>query len=296
MGSSVGQEPKLLEEITSWTKEFAKTPVLVKLTPNTGDITEPGFAAVSGGRRRHLAHQHDQEPHRRRPRPDGPLPSRRQELDQRRLLRPRGEAHRAPHGRGPRARPVDRHPDLGHRRHLDWRDAAEFIALGSTSVQVCTAVMHHGYRIVEDMIEGLSEYLDAHGMKSVNELAGRAVPVRRVGRPRLSYKLIAKIDREDVHRLPALRHRVLGRRAPVHLHGRYGPAAAPARSHARAPRWRRSRRSSAPSRAIASHGSTSRSAWVQPLRARLPRSRVHHDGGGPERADRDVERPGARRA
>jgi dihydropyrimidine dehydrogenase (NAD+) subunit PreA len=49
MGSSVGQEPKLLKEITSWTKEFAKTPVLVKLTPNTGDITEPGFAAVDGG-------------------------------------------------------------------------------------------------------------------------------------------------------------------------------------------------------------------------------------------------------
>src|SRR5690606_27820576 len=48
-----------------------------------------------------------------------------------------------------------------------WRDAAEFIALGSTSVQVCTAVMHYGYRIVRDMIEGLSEYLDAHGMKSV---------------------------------------------------------------------------------------------------------------------------------
>src|SRR5271154_2687339 len=49
MGSSVGQEPKLLQEITAWTKEFAKTPVLVKLTPNTGDITEPGLAAVRGG-------------------------------------------------------------------------------------------------------------------------------------------------------------------------------------------------------------------------------------------------------
>src|SRR6478736_2292750 len=49
MGSSVGQEPKLLQEITSWAKEFAKTPVLVKLTPNTGDILEPGYAAVAGG-------------------------------------------------------------------------------------------------------------------------------------------------------------------------------------------------------------------------------------------------------
>src|SRR5512132_1378354 len=49
MGSSVGQEPKLLEEITRWTKEFARTPVLVKLTPNIGDITEPGAAAARGG-------------------------------------------------------------------------------------------------------------------------------------------------------------------------------------------------------------------------------------------------------
>src|SRR5580693_4581983 len=49
MGSSVGQEPKLIQEITGWTKEFAKTPVLVKLTPNVGDITDPGGAAARGG-------------------------------------------------------------------------------------------------------------------------------------------------------------------------------------------------------------------------------------------------------
>ena len=72
MGSAVGQEPKLLEEITRWAKEFAKTPVLVKLTPNIGDIIEPGEAARARRRARHLAHQHDQEHHRRRPRPHGP--------------------------------------------------------------------------------------------------------------------------------------------------------------------------------------------------------------------------------
>ena len=44
-----------------------------------------------------------------------------------------------------------------------WRDAAEFIALGSTSLQVCTAVMHYGFRIVEDLIDGLSNYLDVKG-------------------------------------------------------------------------------------------------------------------------------------
>ena len=54
----------------------------------------------------------------------------------------------------------------------NWRDAAEFIALGSTSVQVCTAIMHHGFRIVEDMIDGLSDYLDSKGLANVNALVG----------------------------------------------------------------------------------------------------------------------------
>jgi dihydropyrimidine dehydrogenase (NAD+) subunit PreA len=77
----------------------------------------------------------------------------------------------------------------------NWRDAAEFIALGATSVQVCTAVMHYGYRIIEDMLEGLSEYLDSNGMKSVRELQGRAVPAYKDwGELDLGYKLVAKID------------------------------------------------------------------------------------------------------
>ncbi len=44
-----------------------------------------------------------------------------------------------------------------------WREAAEFILLGCGNVQVCTAVMHYGYRIVEDMIDGLSNWMDEKG-------------------------------------------------------------------------------------------------------------------------------------
>ena len=194
MGSSVGQEPKLLQEITSWAKEFSKTPVLVKLTPNTGDIVEAGMAAVAG-------------------KADGialintiksivgvdldrftPLPR---------------VANASTNGGycGPAVKPIALHmvaalarepgmvPISGIGGIATWRDAAEFIALGATSVQVCTAVMHYGYRIVRDMIDGLSEYLDAHGMKSVNELRGRAVGAyQEWGDLDLSYKLVAKID------------------------------------------------------------------------------------------------------
>jgi len=196
MGSSVGQEPKLLQEITSWTKEFAKTPVLVKLTPNTGDITEPGLAAVRGGA-------------------DGiSLINTIKSLigvDLDRLVPLPRVGKTSTNGGycGPAVKPIALHmvaalaadkniqktPISGIGGISNWRDAAEFIALGSTSVQVCTAVMHYGFRIVEDMIEGLSEYLDAQGMKSVNELRGRAVPsFVDWGDLDLNYKLIAKID------------------------------------------------------------------------------------------------------
>jgi dihydropyrimidine dehydrogenase (NAD+) subunit PreA len=78
-----------------------------------------------------------------------------------------------------------------------WRDAAEFIALGATSVQVCTSVMHYGYRIVEDMIEGLSNFLDEKGMTSVRELRGKAIPAfTEWGDLDLNYKVVARVDPE----------------------------------------------------------------------------------------------------
>ena len=195
MGSSVGQEPKLITEITRWVKEFAKTPVLVKLTPNTGDIVEAGIAARAGGG-------------------DGislintikSLVS----VDLDRLVPLPRVGRGSTNGGycGPAVKPIALHmvaalareaevgiPISGIGGISNWRDAAEFIALGSTSVQVCTAVMHYGFRIVEDMIEGLSEYLDSKGMKSVAELRGAAVSAYKDwGELDLHYKVIAKID------------------------------------------------------------------------------------------------------
>jgi dihydropyrimidine dehydrogenase (NAD+) subunit PreA len=77
----------------------------------------------------------------------------------------------------------------------NWRDAAEFIALGSTSVQVCTAIMHYGFRIVEDMIEGLNDYLDSKGFKSVMDLVGKAVPtLQKWETLDLNYQRVARIN------------------------------------------------------------------------------------------------------
>ncbi len=196
MGSAVGQEPKVLEEITRWAVEDAKTPVIIKLTPNTGDINEPAEAAARGG-----AHALS-------------LINTIKSLigvDLDRLVpNPRvGDASTNGGYCGPAVKPIAlfmlsqvaknphtaKLPLSGIGGISNWRDAAEFIALGATSVQVCTAVMHYGYRIVEDMIEGLSDYLDSKGMKSVAELRGLALPsYREWGELDLDYSLKARID------------------------------------------------------------------------------------------------------
>lgn len=195
MGSAVGQEPKVLSEITSWAKEFARTPVLVKLTPNVGDILEPGTAAVKGGA-------------------DGlSLINTIKSLtgvDLDRMVPFPVVGGRSTNGGycGPAVKPIALHmvaalardpsitiPISGIGGIASWRDAAEFLALGATSVQVCTAVMHRGYRIVEDMIEGLSDFLDERGMSSVAELRGRAVPAfTEWGDLDLNYQVKARID------------------------------------------------------------------------------------------------------
>ncbi len=195
MGSAVGQEPKIIEVITSWAKEFATKPVLIKLTPSVNDITETGLAAQRGGA-------------------DGvSLINTIKSLmgvDLDRFCPMPYVGGKSTNGGycGPAVKPIAlfltgelaRHPDFkipisGIGGIANWRDAAEFMALGSTTVQVCTAVMHYGFRIVEDMIAGLSDYLDSKGMRKAMDLVGRATPAFvDWGDLDLNYKVVARID------------------------------------------------------------------------------------------------------
>jgi dihydropyrimidine dehydrogenase (NAD+) subunit PreA len=76
-----------------------------------------------------------------------------------------------------------------------WRDAAEFILLGCGTVQVCTAAMHYGFRIVEDMIDGLSNWMDEKGFKTIDDFRGLSVPrVVDWKNLDLNYKIVARID------------------------------------------------------------------------------------------------------
>jgi dihydropyrimidine dehydrogenase (NAD+) subunit PreA len=195
MGSAVGQQPAVTERIVGWVMEVARIPVIVKLTPNITDVTYAARAAKKGGANAIS------------------LINTINSITQVNLdtLVPEPEVSgRSTHGGycGPAVKPIALHmvqscaadpqvglPISGIGGIANWRDAAEFIALGATGLQVCTAIMHYGFRIVEDMIDGLSDYLDAKGFKSVTELVGRAVPtVQKWEALDLNYKRIARID------------------------------------------------------------------------------------------------------
>jgi dihydropyrimidine dehydrogenase (NAD+) subunit PreA len=78
-----------------------------------------------------------------------------------------------------------------------WRDAAEFMALGSGAVQVCTAAMLHGFRIVEEMKDGLSRWMDSQGYANISEFSGRAVGNTTDWKYLdINYQVIARIDQE----------------------------------------------------------------------------------------------------
>src|SRR5713226_8370223 len=157
MGSSVGQVPEYTEMITTWAREAATTPVIVKLTPNVTDITRIALAAEKGGADAvslintvNSLMGVDLDTFAPKPNVGG----------------------KSSHGGycGPALKPIALHlvssvakkvkiPIIGIGGIGYWNDAAEHIALGASITQVCTAAMHYGFRIVEDMIDGLSASL-----------------------------------------------------------------------------------------------------------------------------------------
>ena len=176
LGSDIGQVPELVERFTAAAKRACRIPVLAKLTPNVASMSPAGEAARRGGADGLAAintiksvtgvnlHTYVCEP--------------------------------AVHGKsalggysGNAVKPIAlrfiaelaRNPKLTG-MHLSamggvetWQDALEFILLGGGSIQVTTAVMQYGYRIIDDLKEGLNLYLAEKGFKSVREAVGLGV-------------------------------------------------------------------------------------------------------------------------
>jgi dihydropyrimidine dehydrogenase (NAD+) subunit PreA len=195
MGSAVGQVPEYAQMITEWVKEKARTPVLVKLTPNISDIRTVARAAKLGGADGLSAINTinsitgiDLDTLVPRPNVDG----------------------RSSHGGycGPAVKPIALNmvqqvmadpasalPMSGIGGIATWADAAEFLLLGAGTVQVCTAAMHYGYRIVEDMADGLQNWMRGKGFRRLDDFIGLSVNrVTEWKHLNLNYKIVAHID------------------------------------------------------------------------------------------------------
>jgi dihydropyrimidine dehydrogenase (NAD+) subunit PreA len=177
MGAAVGQVPEYIEMVTAWCKQYSKLPVIVKLTPNITDIRQPARAAKRGGADAvSLINTINSI----------------MGVDPATLTMSPSTGGRGSHGGycGPAVKPIALNmvaeiardpqtaglPISGIGGIGNWRDALDFIALGSGTVQVCTAAMVYGFKIVQEMSDGLSNYMDDMGFKSVSEIVGKALP------------------------------------------------------------------------------------------------------------------------
>jgi dihydropyrimidine dehydrogenase (NAD+) subunit PreA len=196
MGAAVGQVPEYVEMVTRWCKQHTRMPVIVKLTPNVTDILQAAAAAKAGGADAVSlintvtsitgVNLDTMSPE---PMVDGlgthggycgpavkPI-----------ALRMVAEIAR---DAGMRGLPIS-----GIGGISTWRDAAEFLALGAGNVQICTAAMTHGFKIVDDMMSGLSNWMDAKGFARLSDFRGAAVKnFVHWDDLNLNYKTIAHID------------------------------------------------------------------------------------------------------
>jgi dihydropyrimidine dehydrogenase (NAD+) subunit PreA len=177
MGSSVGQVPEYIEMVTRWCKESTNMPVIVKLTPNITDIRYPARAALAGGADAvslintvSSIVSVDLDSMSPEPSIDG----------------------KGSHGGycGPAVKPIALNmvaeiardaetanlPISGIGGITNWRDAAEFMALGAGNVQVCTAAMTYGFKVVQEMITGLDQWMDEKGHANLDSIIGKATP------------------------------------------------------------------------------------------------------------------------
>ena len=177
MGAAVGQVPEYIEMVTRWVKQYTRMPCIVKLTPNITDILKPAEAALSGGADAVSLINTISS-----------ITS--VNLD---LFAPEPTiGTKGTHGGycGPAVKPIALNmiadiarspntsglPISGIGGVTTWRDAAEFMVMGAGNVQVCTAAMTYGFKIVEEMISGLSDWMDEKQITSTSDIVGKAIP------------------------------------------------------------------------------------------------------------------------
>ncbi len=174
MGAAIGQVPEIARSVTEWSKKVATVPLMVKLTPNVADIRIAGRAAVDGGADAISAINSvaaiagiDLETL-------APLPN---------------VFGRSTHGgySGPAIKPIALKAVSSLAKDLNvpisgvggigaWSDAVEFLLLGASTIQICTAVMFGGYGIIEELKDGLSGFMEDHNFDKVEDIIGKSLP------------------------------------------------------------------------------------------------------------------------
>lgn len=195
-GAQLGQDPESLALAIRWVREATKLPVIVKLTPNVTDIValakvakDAGADAVTATNTLSGLAGIDLDSL-------NPLPT----VDQYGIFG--GYS-------GPGLKPVSLRcvasiaqkidiPIIGCGGIESWRDAAEYMAVGASLVEVCTSVMWNGYGIIKQLNTGLLKYLEQRGASSITDLTGKALPhIVNFPKLNLEVKLLAEVDEEQ---------------------------------------------------------------------------------------------------
>jgi dihydropyrimidine dehydrogenase (NAD+) subunit PreA len=195
MGSAVGQVPEYAKMICEWVKEVSTVPVLAKLTPNVTSVKVVGRACKQGGA-------------------DGisliNTINSIMGVDVNSFVPKPNVGGFGSHGGycGPAVKPIALNmvseiatdpeinlPISGIGGIRKWDDCVEFLLLGATSLQVCTAVMHRGFGIVKAMTAGLEKWMETKGFNSLDEAIGLATPrIKKWGDLNLNYKVVADVN------------------------------------------------------------------------------------------------------
>ncbi len=181
MGAFIGQNPKLVELVTKAAKKGTDLPVIVKLTPNVTDIVPVAEAAVRGGADALSAINTVESLIGIDIETSTPLPIA-YGVDKSEQLSTYGGFC------GPAVKPLGLRfvsqiakalPDIqisGIGGIEDWTSATEYLMVGATTLQICTAVMWHGFSIIKDLIEGLSKFMKRKGYAALTDIVGKALP------------------------------------------------------------------------------------------------------------------------
>ena len=198
MGAAVGQDPEIARMVVEWVMEAATIPVITKLTPNVHSVVPTGKAVVEAGSNALSLINTIQSV---------------TGIDLDTFVPNPYVAGKSVFGGycGPAVKPIalkflatiakndvtKKVPVSGIGGISTWKDAAEFMLLGSTSVQVCTAAMKHGFRIIEDLCEGLNNWMDEKGFATIYDFIGKSVPTLTHWEDLdINYHHIAKIDQD----------------------------------------------------------------------------------------------------